>query len=214
MRDGGVPYFLACGRDSCAEARDAAGMPGVRPVDLPGEAQSDARPDLLISELAGRQHGVVARWQLIDMGVTKGHVEGRLARGLFHPIHRGVYAVGNPRISIRGRWLAAVLACGPRAVLSHRSAAALHGLLRVRSSNPHVTVPNARRRRPKGVRVHCSRHLLLADRARVDGIPTTSIPRTLLDLAETADATTLARAFEEADRLRLLRIAELVELRA
>jgi Protein of unknown function (DUF559) len=148
------------------------------------------------------------------MGVTKGQIEVRRTRGLLHPIHRGVYAVGQPRTSLRGRWLAAVLACGSDALLSHRSAAALHGLLRARSSNPEVTVSDARRRNPRGVHVHRTRHLTEADSATVDAIPTTSIPRTLLDLAETADESTLASAFEEADRLRVLSVADLLALRA
>ncbi len=189
-------------------------MPGVRSVDLPGEGQSHARPDRLISALAGCQHGVVARRQLLERGLTTGQIEGRLAGGLLHPIHRGVYAVGIPHMSLHGRWLGAVLACGPRATLSHRSAGALHGLLRAHGPCPQVTVPERGGRNPPGIRVFRTRQLPEADRTAVSAIPVTSVPRTLLDLAATLDADALARAFEEADRLGLLQLADLFSLRA
>src|SRR3954468_16569461 len=81
-----------------------------------------------IAELAGRQHGVVARWQLVDLGLGDDAINHRLAVHRLHPIHRGVYAVGHRLTTRPGTWLAAVLAAGPGAVLSHRSAAALWGI--------------------------------------------------------------------------------------
>src|SRR6185295_3317585 len=79
--------------------------------------------------LARRQHGVVTRKQLLAGGLSGDMIQRRLAAGRLHPLWRGVYAVGRPEVSDRGRWMAAVLACGPGARLSHGSAAALWGLL-------------------------------------------------------------------------------------
>src|SRR5215210_883674 len=95
--------------------------------------------------LARRQHWVVTRGQLLHLGFNSDWIQHRLARGRLHPVHRGVYAVGRPELSRFGRWMAAVLACGPDAVLSHASAAALWG---VRSDHGRLEViaPNDRRR--------------------------------------------------------------------
>jgi predicted transcriptional regulator of viral defense system len=84
--------------------------------------------DAAIAELATRQHGVVALAQLTALGLGPSGARDRVASGRLHRIHRGVFAVGHPLLGRRGRLMAAVLACGPGAVLSHRSAAALHGL--------------------------------------------------------------------------------------
>jgi len=84
--------------------------------------------DLLIAELADRQHGTVDRVQLAALGLTAGAVDKRVQRGRLFPMHRGVYAVGRRGLSVRGHWMAAVLALGGGAVLSHRAAAALWGL--------------------------------------------------------------------------------------
>ena len=84
--------------------------------------------DREIAWIAARQHGVAARVQLTELGLGDGAVDHRVARGLLHPVHRGVYAVGHPVLSRHGAWLAAVLAVGEGAVLSHRSAAALWGI--------------------------------------------------------------------------------------
>src|SRR5919106_1811717 len=75
--------------------------------------------------LAARQHGVVARSQLRDLGFHPQAIKRRIADGRLHPLIRGVYAVGRPQVTRQGRWMAAVLSCGPGAVLSHGSAAAL-----------------------------------------------------------------------------------------
>jgi Protein of unknown function (DUF559) len=165
--------------------------------------------DAEIAEFARRQHGVVGRWQLLSAGLSASQVKGRIARCLLHPVHAGVYAVGHPRLTTRAGWMAAVLACGRGALLSHRSAAALHGLLRADGSRPDVTTTETRRRGNARIRIHRTRRIGIADRATADGIPTTSIPRTLLDLAEVVDRRTLSRAFEEADRLGLLRLRDL-----
>jgi hypothetical protein len=103
---------------------------GIRDVgDQVHVIRSENRPrDRAIAVLASRQHGVVARRQLEQLGLERGAIQHRLADGRLHRIHVGGYAVGHGAISPYGRWMAAVLACGPRAVLSHASAAALWGL--------------------------------------------------------------------------------------
>ena len=125
----------------------------------------------------------------------------RVADGRLRIVHRGVYALGP--LDQRGRWLAAVLALGLRAVLSHQSAAMLHALRETSRSAIDVTVEvHARRRR--GIDVHLSRTLHPDDRTEVDGIPVTSVSRTLLDLAGTLPTTQLRRAYEQAEQNRSL----------
>jgi len=96
--------------------------------------------DRLLADLAGRQHGVVARRQLLEAGAGPRAVELRLERGRLHSVHAGVYAVGHRSLSPQGRWMAAVLAGGVRAVLGHRSAAALWGIRPSASARVEVIV--------------------------------------------------------------------------
>src|SRR3954469_16548737 len=91
------------------------------------------------------QHGVVARRQLLALGYSHDAIRHRVAAGRLHPVMRGVYAVGRPQLTPKGRWMAAVLACGPGAVLSHDSAAASWGIRKQRSGPVHVSVPASRR---------------------------------------------------------------------
>jgi predicted transcriptional regulator of viral defense system len=156
--------------------------------------------DALIAELAGRQHGVVARWQLLALGLGHGAIDHRVARGLLHAVHRGVYAVGHAALSRHGVWMAAVLAAGPNAVLSHRSAAALWGIRDGGGRDVDVTM--ARDRKRPGIRAH--RAALAADEITIeDGIPVTTPARTLLDLAEQLTPQRLERAVHEAEYRRL-----------
>jgi very-short-patch-repair endonuclease len=152
--------------------------------------------DLLLAELASRQHGVVARWQLVTAGVGRGAIDDRIGRRL-HPIHRGVYAVGYPVSGIKSRWMAAVLAAGPDAVLGHRSAAQLWGLMSRSSHRSDVTRPTYFRSHP----LICSHRSLLPDDERtvVDGIPVTTVPRTVLDLAAVGSRRQVERALNEAE---------------
>lgn len=160
-----------------------------------------------IGALAERQHGVVARRQLAALGLERGAIDARVRIGHLRVLHRGVYAIGHGPLSIRSRWLAAVLACGDQAVLSHRSAACLWGLVRPPRGSIDVTNPR-NSRGPAGICQHRSK--LASDERVVEvRIPVTSLPRTLLDLAEVLDNDGLRRAFEEADRLKLLRMPEL-----
>jgi very-short-patch-repair endonuclease len=158
----------------------------------------NAHPDRAVAALAARQHGVVARRQLEALGLTPSMLEWRLAAGRLIRVHRGVYAVGHRVLRTEGHWLAAVLAAGPGAVLSHREAAALHSL---RPSNrPSVDVTVAAQRRVPGVQVHRVAALDVEDLTVVEGIPVTSIERTLVDLAGVVPPTALRKATEEAVR--------------
>jgi hypothetical protein len=165
-----------------------------------------------IAALAARQYGVVASWQLLALGLSRGAISRRVAAARLHPVHRGVYAVGHSALAGPGRLMAAVLAHGPTALLSHRSGAGWLGILPDHRSVIDVTVPTRSRGTRAGVVVHCVRRLHPDDRTVVDGIPVTSLARTLLDVAETEPLRRLERAFEEAERQRLfdLRALELL----
>jgi very-short-patch-repair endonuclease len=141
--------------------------------------------DRAIAAHAACQYGVVTLEQLVALGLSASAVRDRVAAGRLFPIHRGVYAVGRADVSLRGRWLAAVLACGEGSLLSNGSAAALHSFLRPSSGAIHVLVPGGSGRARPGLRIHRSDLVDEDDRAVVDGIPCTSIARTLLDLAAT-----------------------------
>jgi len=165
-----------------------------------------ARRDRELAAIAGRQHGLIARRQLLDAGLGLRTIGRRVEAGRLRSVHRGVYAFGPNRLDRRGRWMAAVLACGDQALLSHRSAAALWGLMRSSGSIVEVTAPMGRGR--QGIAVHQG-GICEEDRVVVAGIPVTSVARTLLDLAEVVGERSLEKAFEEADRLRLLEMPAL-----
>src|SRR5689334_8331410 len=103
--------------------------------------QTKVTLDRKISWLAERQHGVVAYWQLDALGLGAGAIKERDYAGWLHRVHKGVFAVGHRKLTQKGKWMAAVLACGKTAVLSGFSAAELHGLITVLASRPiEVTV--------------------------------------------------------------------------
>ncbi len=153
--------------------------------------------------LARRQHGVVARRQLVALGLSGQAIQHRLDTGRLHRIERGIYAVGRPGLTRRGKWMAAVLGCGSRAVLSYGSAAALWGIGAERGGPVDVTIPLASPRRHPGVLVHRRPSLRSRDVTSHDGIPVTTPVRTLIDLATRLDSRALERAINEADRLEL-----------
>src|SRR5688500_5467168 len=99
------------------------------------------RLDVLIARLAAAQHGVISLTQLLSLGLSRSMVADRARNGRLHRIHRGVYAVGHPKLSNEGKWMAAVLAYEGDTVLSHRSAAELWRLLPARTGAVDVTVP-------------------------------------------------------------------------
>lgn len=167
------------------------------------------REHLLVA-LADRQHGTVDRRQLLALGFSRHQIARMLASGLLVPLHRGVYGVGRRKLTRSGRWMAAVLAAGEGAVLSHRSAAALFGL-RVGERRIEVTAPNGRRR--DGLVIH--RAELPPDEVTTrDGVPATTAARTLLDLAAVEPPLTVERALHEAERLRLTDATPLAALLA
>ena len=174
--------------------------------------RSDAAPDVAIADLADRQHGLVRYGQLRRLGLGPGAIRHRSDTGRLHRLYRGVYAVGRRTVSREGHWLAAVYACGPNAVLSHRSAAALWGLLADSRETIDVTVDTGRRVGSRGMTVHNVRRLHEDDRAGRDHIPVTSVARTLLDIATVVPPRRLARAVGEAERLRLFDLRALHRL--
>jgi very-short-patch-repair endonuclease/predicted transcriptional regulator of viral defense system len=168
---------------------------------LIGPQQQPRSLDQVLAELAERQHGVIARKQLLRIGFTPKAITVRLRTGRLHPIHRGVYAVGHKRISLDGRRMAAVLACGDGAAMSHRDGAATHGMRQCNRRVFEVTVPRKQRARP-GIQLHCA--LLPADEVTtVRGIPVTTVPRTLLDLAAVCPRREVEKAMKEAEVARL-----------
>ena len=146
------------------------------------------------------------------LGLGKTAIDGAIHRGYLLPVHRGVYAVGHDKLTIEGRWMAAVLACGPGAVLSHRSAGQLWGLVPRTPIEPEVTRPR-KFRRLSGIRAH--RALLPADEiGALLGIPVTSAPRTQFDLASVLDRHQVGNSFNEMEVRRLtdpLSVADLIE---
>jgi Transcriptional regulator, AbiEi antitoxin/Protein of unknown function (DUF559) len=173
---------------------------------------SQAGMDVVLAALAADQHGVFALFQLTALGLSASAVRSRVATGRLYRVYPGVYALTPPSLlTIEGRYMAAVLACGPGAALSHRSAAALRGLRRTQRSGLDVTVPNRSCRRHAGLDVHRSTTLRPEDVTRVRGIPCTTIARTILDMAEVIQPRQLEAVFEQADQMELLDLRALGE---
>ena len=154
--------------------------------------------------MARGQHGIVSIGQLRALGLTPWAITRRVAAGHLHPLHRGVYAVGHTAIGRHGRWLSAVLACGPGAALSHRDAGMLSGLPGALRGRIDVTTPRRGRGARPGIELHRVRALAPQDVTVREGIPVTTIARTLVDLADVLSIRDLQRAFHEAEVLRLL----------
>ena len=157
--------------------------------------------DVAIAALAGRQHGVIALGELKGLGLGESGIRHRVARGALHRLHRGVFSVGHPLVSIDGRRMAAVLACGLGALASYRMAGALHAILR--SLALEVTIPGRGSRSVPGVLIHRTRRLDADDVTVIDNIPCTSLARTFLDYAELATPRQLERACEQAEIQRI-----------
>jgi very-short-patch-repair endonuclease len=161
-----------------------------------------ARPEVeaRLATLAGRQYGVVTREQLRCLGVGETGIRERIRTRRLHRLRRGVYAVGHTALPYGAHRMAAVLTCGDGAVLSHLDAAAHWELRQSSSGLIHVTVPSYNgRRAPKGIRIHRSGRLGPTEVTVHEGIPVTTIPRTLLDLADILSPQALKRAIDEAD---------------
>jgi very-short-patch-repair endonuclease len=159
-----------------------------------------------MAELAEQQHGVVSRVQLRALGMSNSRIDRSVKAGRLHRVFRGVYAVGHSGVHERGRLLAAALACGPGAVVSHRSAAALLGFLNPGPLVIDVISSADRGRRIDGIRFHRVRPPRLDEVGSVNGIPCTSPARTLVDLAGTVGDWRLRGCFERAAQRQMLDI--------
>lgn len=156
-------------------------------------------------DIARRQHGVFSLAQLRDLGLGARAVQKRTATCQLHRVHRGVNSMSPPELLSRdGRFMAAVLACGLGAVLSHRSAAALHELRATERARIDVTVHRRSTHAHPGIDVHRSTTLTQADTTHVNGIPCTTVARTLLDLAAVVKRRPLERALDQAEVLEVL----------
>jgi hypothetical protein len=182
---------------------------GGRNSERGGRFFDQARPDAALAALGAEQHGVVHLDQLADLGLTARAVQKRAHGGRLHRIHQGVYSlVPRELLKREGLWIAAVLACGPGALLSHRSAAALQELMPSGGVKIDVTVPRRAARAHDGIKVHRSTTLSDTDDTVVNKIPCTTVARTLFDIAEVIDQRRLERAFDQAE------ISEVLDLRA
>jgi very-short-patch-repair endonuclease len=163
-----------------------------------------ARPDGRIADVAARQHGVVAQAQLLAAGFSTSAISRRVGQGQLHRVHRGVYAVGHPGISLRSSWMAAVLAYGEGAAVSYRSAAELWGLLRPNGEPIDISVPGyAGKARRVGIRLHRRGTLEAEVLTRRHGIPVTKLAQTIADLRAAVPGWELRRAIRQADVLGL-----------
>jgi very-short-patch-repair endonuclease len=177
------------------------------------QESANRRRDAAVARIAARQHGVLSVTQLHTAGVDQSAIKRRLNAGRLHRVHRRVYAVGHSRLSNEGRWMAAVLACGEGAVLSHRSAGELWGILRPRgrrlsaaseSGSVDVTVlGTSGRKKQRGISIHRSSTLTAPQCTRRDGIPVTRPARTLSDLRPGLSEAEFGAAVREAEFLRL-----------
>jgi hypothetical protein len=156
--------------------------------------------DRAIGRVAEGQHGVITRAQLSELGLSGDAIDYRLGLGRLCPMYRGVYAIVGPRLLTQhGRWMAAVLACGPGAALSYRGATALWQIRR--GTRLEVTVPRGRKER-KGIQLHWA-DLPDDEVTTHHGIPTTTVPRTLLDIAAVVQHAEFRSAVRQAEQLRL-----------
>jgi len=154
-----------------------------------------ARREDRIARIAGAQHGLLTLAQLRGTGLSDGGIRHRVHSGRLHRVHRGVFSLGRPPARPVEHRMAAVLACGRDAALSHAAAAAHLGIRPSAATVIDVTNPRGTGRRQEGLRAHRSA-LAQAEIALVDRIPTTTCARTLLDLADVVDGSTLARAID------------------
>jgi Transcriptional regulator, AbiEi antitoxin/Protein of unknown function (DUF559) len=161
--------------------------------------------------VAGRQHGVVSRGQLIQLGMSGSGIDRRIRAGRLHRLHPGVFAVGHRIVSPEGRWLAAVLRVGEGAALSHRSAAELWGVRRTRDRGRiDVSAPRAARSSAT-----IRRHQVIHPPSELTmrrGIPVTTLAQTLFDLAAELSLQAFEAALREAEYLHRFRLDALEQL--
>lgn len=180
-------------------------MDGSRHVDRDvGAIRPELHPGRAAAALAARQAGVVHRRQLRELGVDDDRIKRWVAAGRLHRIHRAVYAVGHPLLSVDGRCHAAILACGPASRIGGATAAALWELAAHPAQGIEVVTTATGLRAPAVVRLRRTTRLGPEECGEVRGIPVTSVARTLADLAAQVSRRRLERAMEQADRLQLL----------
>jgi very-short-patch-repair endonuclease len=174
-----------------------------RSVDLEPAQRASALP-IRLGALASAQYGVVTHGQLLALGFSASAIQRACAAGRLHRRHHGVYVVGHTAIRREGHWLAAVLACGSGAALSHRSAAALWDVRASSRAGVEVTAALRGRVSPRGVRLRGTARLDAHEVTEHAGVPVTTVSRTLADLAAVLRPRDLERAFERAEALHLL----------
>jgi hypothetical protein len=154
----------------------------------------------------------LARRQLLDLGFSRREIERRIESGRLHHVRAGIYAVGRPSLTDKGRWMAAVLACGEGAVLSHSSAAALWRIGQEQCGLVEISLPGSSRRRRPGLRIHRRPSLnRQRDLTREHGIPATTPVQTLIDMALRLDRLGVERMINEADKYNLAHPPQLRE---
>ena len=169
-----------------------------------GQFSASGRVQARVATVAARQHGVITTAQLHRCGAGSSTIRNWLVAGRLHRLHRGVHAVGHSGLSAAGEWMAAVLACGPGAALSHRSAAMLWRMLETRPGPAHVTVPgNGGRTRRRNVVVHRSTTLLPGHTTFRLAISVTGPARTLADMSRLGPPKEHTRALRQAEYLGL-----------
>jgi Transcriptional regulator, AbiEi antitoxin len=149
--------------------------------------------EAILARLGTRSKGVVTRRELLRAGVSRDEIAQRLATGALLKAYRGVYRVGHRAPNLESSYLAAVRACGEGALLSGLAAAHLLGLIKGRAPKPEVTAPKER-----SLAARRSSSICRNDAIRWRGIPVTSVPRTLVDIAPRLSPDGLARACHEA----------------
>jgi predicted transcriptional regulator of viral defense system len=182
------------------------GSQNQRSLNLSGDEQGRATWDLV-----EQQHGVIARRQLLALGYSAKGIRHRVESGRLHGVHRGGYSVGRPSVGLNGRWMAAVLACGESAVLSHSSAAALWRIGAEERDLIEVSVPSPYQRRRPGLRIYRRTSLWPEDHATRHGIPVTTPVQTIIDMALRLDRRGIERMINEADKYDLVHPPELRE---
>jgi hypothetical protein len=175
---------------------------GGRQVDTRG---ADAR----VAQLAARDWGVLSSAELREAGLSDRQIATRVRDGRLHRWHRGVYAVGHTNLTLQGRFFAAVKASGPDAVVSHVAAAALHGLLEWDHRPVDVSVAGPGSRVHAGISAHRPRALAAGDRTRVQGIPVTSVARTVVDCAASLEPRALRRLVRESQGRQLVALPQI-----
>jgi len=170
--------------------------------------REEMRSHAAVAELAAKQYGLVTHAQLLRLGFSSGKIGRSIKAMRLHRVHRGVYSLGHAVLSDRGRCLAAAMASGPGAVVSHRAAAWLWGLLPACPRTIDVTVPRHGGRRAE-IALHHSSTLSPEEHGRFGPIPVTALPRTLLDLAATTSPRLTWSAIDRAERRDVLNLTEI-----